>query len=154
MLFPGVGYDLIGGATGIRGRVLRDGSPMRWACIEARLPDNDRLVGRTRGNDRGEFLLLLDPAATPASELDTTIGVRVAIAGPTNLPIPTPEQLPKSDPLWDVPVESLPPANQTDDVSTGERLPDGYTFTVSATRVITFQVGKILTGTSVGDFVF
>ena len=154
VLFPGVGYHLIGGATGLRGRVLRDGSPMRWACIEARLPANDRLVGRTRGNERGEFLLLLDSAAAPASDLDATIDVRVEIAGPSELPVPADEQLPKLDPLWDAPIETLPSADQTDDVATGERLPAGYAFSVSARRVIPFQVGRILSGAAVGDFVF
>ena len=54
-VFPGAAYDLESCATGMRGRVLRDGKPMRWARVEASLPDGS-VVARAHGDDRGEFL--------------------------------------------------------------------------------------------------
>ena len=38
VLFPGAAYDANGKSTGLRGRVMRDGSPMRWARVEAHCP--------------------------------------------------------------------------------------------------------------------
>jgi hypothetical protein len=49
-----------------------------------------------------------------------------------------------NDPLGDLPLETL--AADPDDVSPGEKLPPGYASTVSSSRQVTFQLGKLLTG--------
>jgi hypothetical protein len=153
VLFPGAAHDLCGMATGLRGRVFRDGQPMRWAFIEARLPDTDSLVGRARGDDRGEFLLLLPPGAAPASELTRIIQVRISVSGPTAAPVPDPVDIPGRDILWDLPLEVLPDPGLADNVSSGNALPAGYA-TMSATWLVDFEIGRMATGIEVAPFEF
>jgi hypothetical protein len=50
---------------------------MRWAYIEARDIVSNSIVARARGDDRGEFLLILPSLAAQASELNSTLDVRV-----------------------------------------------------------------------------
>ncbi|MGR9117362.1 MAG: hypothetical protein ACU85E_16525 [Gammaproteobacteria bacterium] len=155
-LFPGAAYDISARATGLRGRVLRDGEPMRWAVVAARLPGSGTVVGRARGDDRGEFLLLLSPTSTPAGDLDAsgTVQVEVIIAGPNVVPTPDTPELPSQDNLWDLPLEQLPAPDMPDDVSSGEVLPPGYVVSTTATRNIDFLLGRMMTGVDVADFVF
>lgn len=153
VLFPGAAYDLCGMATGLRGRVLRNEQPMRWAFIEARLPATDSLVGRARSDDRGEFLLLLSPGAAPASDLTRIIQVRISVSGPTLVPVPDPVDIPGRDFLWDLPLEVLPDPGLADDVSPGNALPPGYV-TMSATRLIDFEIGRLSTGIEAAPFEF
>ena len=51
--------------------------------------------------------------------------------------------IPASDPLGDLPLETL--AADPDDISPGEKLPPGYASTASSSRPVTFQLGKLLT---------
>ncbi len=97
-------------STGIRARVLRDGAPLRWTRVEARLESGGFLVGRAHGDDRGEFLLVLDPRAAPAAELVDPLEVRVTVFAPAMAPAPMPATLPAEDFLWDLPLEILPAA--------------------------------------------
>jgi hypothetical protein len=152
-LFPGAAYDHCGMATGLRGRVLRNGQPMRWAWIEARLPENDALVGRARGDDRGEFLLLLAPGAAPASDLTRTIQVRISVAGPSVAPVPSQVDIPGQDVFWDLPLEVLPAPGLADDVALGDALPAGYV-TMSAVQTVEMEIGRMLTGIEVPPFEF
>lgn len=152
-LFPGAAYDICGMATGLRGRVLRDGQPMCWACIDARLPEDDALVGRARSDDRGEFLLLLSPGAAPASDLTRTIPVRISVAGPVVEPVPAQADIPGRDPLWDLPLEVLPDPGLPDDVASGDALPPGYA-TMAATVMVDMEIGRMLTGIEVPPFTF
>src|SRR5690606_39004160 len=73
VLFPGVAWPLGSGATAVRGRVHRDGLPVRWAWIEARRVDESDVVLRTRADDRGEYLLVLDSRTVVFSELPTAL---------------------------------------------------------------------------------
>ena len=154
LLFPGAAYEIQGSMTGLRGRVLRDEKPMRWSYIEGHLTSNGVLVGRARGDDRGEFLLLLAPNAASASELNGTINVRISVSGPAVVPVPTTPDLPAQDPLWDLPLEQLPIPGADDDVSAGNSFPIGYVSAISASRDVVFRVGRILTGVEEDDFVF
>ncbi|WP_319549563.1 hypothetical protein [Desulfogranum marinum] len=151
VLFPGAAYDIYGNSTGLRGRVLRDGQAMRWAFIEAVLPGTVELVGRTRCDDRGEFLLLLTPDAAPESELTRTIQVQVSVAGPAT--IPDQENFTR-DTLWDLPLELLPDPGLIDNVSSGDSFPDGYVTALSAVRIVDFEIGRILTGIEETPFEF
>jgi hypothetical protein len=119
-LFPGAAYDVPATATGIRGRVTRNGQPVRWTRVEATVGAN--VIGRAHGDDRGEFLLVLgqNPAALGdlVSPLLVTIDVyRRDPALPTDA----------ADPLADLQVETAAaPGVLPDDVSTGVDFPDHY----------------------------
>ena len=154
VLFPGAAHDVHLQATGMRGRVLREGSPMRWARVEAFLNTAAApLLSRAHGDDRGEFLLLLPPEASLVSVLADPISVRVVIHGPENVPAPASPKLPGLDRYWDLPLEELPPPGGPDHVASGEQLPAGYV--EGASRVVEFQLGRIMTAADgVADFTF
>lgn len=156
VLFPGAAYDIGETVTGLRGRVVRDAEPMRWCVVEARLPVSRALVGRARGDERGEFLLVIAPGAAPEGDLDVSgrLEVEVSIAGPSSPPVPLPEDLPGLDDLWDLPLEIVPPPEDPDDVSTGIALPPDYVIAPSAVRNVEFELGRMLTGRDVEDFEF
>jgi len=151
VLFPGAAYPQLGKATGLVGRVLRDDEPMRWVHVEARM-EGGQLVGRTRGDDRGEFLLLIDSLAAAASDLSSEINITVTIFGPAVTPVPATTDLAAQDALWDLPLEILPAIGDPDLVSTGETPPTGYV--EGASETIAFKIGRMLTGVEVDDFVF
>lgn len=141
MLFPGAAYDVGETATALRGRAVRDDSPLRWARVEATRPDSGLVVGRAHGDDRGEFLLLLAPAAMQVGELVTPLPIQVTVFAPTTAPSP-PAADGASDPLWDLPLEELPDAALPDTVASGEELPPDYDATT--TRIVEFIPGRIL----------
>lgn len=140
VLFPGSAYDTVSMATGMRGRVERGagGPPVRWSRVEARIAG--AIVGRGHGDDRGEFLLLLDSRATAGSELAPTVEIRVDVFARAADPAPVPPELPRFDPFWDLPPEEagdLDPGNPEEDpVSAGEVLPPGFTATVGRNVVV------------------
>jgi len=148
-LFPGAAYDLASCATGIRGRVLRGGNPMRWARVEAILVSSSEVVGRAHGDDRGEFLLVVGPDAAPIGDLSSPVNLQITVYGPATIPVPATPDLPLLDPLWDLPLETPPAPGTTDTVSTGETLPVTYTATTVAN--IDFNLGEIRT--DLADFV-
>jgi hypothetical protein len=153
-MFPGAGYHPPSHITALRGRVLRDGEPMRWAYVEARLPDGGPRVARARGDDRGEFLLMLPPEAMPASELTSLLDIELSIAGPATVPTPPSAAVADQDPWWDLPVEVVPAFDDADDVSPGESVPAGYVTALSTVRTLRFELGRVLTGREVADFEF
>lgn len=131
-LFPGAAYGVPAGSVGCRGRVLRGGVPLRWARVEARV--GGVVVGRAHGDDRGEFLLLLGPAAATGPDLVFPIQAKVTVYGPDPPPPPGPEAA--LDPLWDLPLEVVP-ASGGAGVLAGTRVPPGYRAT-AAPRVVSF----------------
>jgi hypothetical protein len=137
-LFPGAAYDLAATATALRGRVLRGTAPMRWARVEARA--GDTLIGRAHGDDRGEFLLVLGPDLRNLAELTSPLAVDVRVVGPTPPPAPPPVI---ADPLWDLPVETLPAAGNPDPISTGEQLPAAYVPGSAVTRTVLMELGRL-----------
>jgi len=151
VLFPGAAYDANGSSTGLRGRVVRgDGSPVRWARIEARLPAGNVLVGRAHGDDRGEFFLLLAAPPPPATDLTDPLNVRVTAFGRLVPPVPVPPDLPGEDPWWDLPEEQLAAPGDPDPAAAGEVMPAGWASTAASTRIIPFRLGRVLSG--VDDF--
>jgi len=153
-LFPGAGYDAPSNITALRGRVVRDGKPMRWAYIDAHLPGGGAPVARARGDDRGEFFLMLPPNAVPASDLPPTFDIGLSVAGPATVPVPAQPSLPEQDPWWDLPVEEVPPPGDVDNVSNGASFPAGYVTALSTVATVAFVVGRVLTGREVADFDF
>jgi hypothetical protein len=147
-LFPGAAYDVSESATGLRGRVVRDNRPMRWARVEARTAGaNGVVVGRAHGDDRGEFLLLLGTSPAVAGT-----PIAVTVYGPAAAPAPATPDLPGLDPLWDLPLEVVPAPDDPggDRVSTGEALPAGYV--AGPSRTVPLPLGAIRSETA--PFVF
>jgi hypothetical protein len=141
VLFPGAAYDLHSNATGMRGRVtwsqaLANEVPVRWARVEASI--NGQVVGRAHGDDRGEFLLLLNTSAVGLNVLTAELTILVTVFAP-----PAPIPLAGNDPLADLPVEIL--LNDPDDVSPGSKLPPTYAATALSSRSVTFLLGQLLT---------
>jgi hypothetical protein len=143
-LYPGAAYDPDSCSTGIRGRVLRGGQPMRWARIEATLPGTTTVVGRAHGDDRGEFLLLIGTNAIPIGDLVNPLTLQVTVHGPATIPVPVPPSLASQDQLWDLPLETPPAPGVTDMVSSGESLPVNYT--ANSTTNIDFNLGELRSG--------
>lgn len=153
VLFPGAGYDADATATGLRGRVLRSGAPMAWTRVEARMPGSNALVGRAHGDDRGEFLLLVWPAAAPFGDLADPLEVRVVVYGPAVAPPPAPV-VPGRASFASLPVELVPSPGDPDPVSSGEAVPLGYVAPLAAARLVPFRLGRILSGAEVSPFEF
>lgn len=144
-LYPGAACDLSARSTGIRGRAVRDGGPLRWARVEARLEGGGQVVGRAHGDDRGEFLLVLDPHAAPAAELVDPLPVRVTVFGPAVAPAA------EEDFLWGLPLEPLPSPGAPDPVSAAQTLPGGYVASPLSSRLVDFRLGRLI---STPEFVF
>jgi hypothetical protein len=142
--FPGAAYDFSATATGMRGRVVRNGAPMRWARVVATLDNTSVVVGHAHGDDRGEFLLLINANVTTGSALLKPLKIKVSVFGPTAAPTPATPDLPLLDPLWDLPVEELAKLGEGDPVTTGEKPPDDYT--ANDSRFVQFALGKCLFG--------
>jgi hypothetical protein len=142
-LFPGADYPVHDSATCIRGRVLRGGRPMPWARIEARRPLGPSVVvGRAHGDDRGEFLLLLNTAAASLGGAGMYVTVRVTVFGPNPALAPPPTSESAIDVQWDLPIERLPfSAASSNAVARGEELPPNYT--AQTWRDVTVRVGVV-----------
>lgn len=139
-LYPGAAYLLGDAATGLRGRVTwhaatTNEQPARWVRVEATI--DGVVVGRAHGDDRGEFLLLLDNAAGGLGDLPQPLVATVTVFGPA-----APPAVPAGDPFGDLPLEVL--AADPDDVSPGTRLPTGYAATAVSRRDVTFTPGRLL----------
>src|SRR6185436_13476384 len=152
--FPGAAYDFSATTTGLRGRVTRGGKPMRWARVVAVLDGTTVVVGRAHGDDRGEFLLLINAAVTTGSATPKPLNIDVTVLGPAAAPTPSSPDLPKLDPLWDLPLEFLAAPGVDDPVATGVQPPDqppAQNYTATVTRTVEFTLGKCLSG--IEDFV-
>ena len=146
-LLAGAAYDAVP-ASGLRGRVLRGGVPVRWARIEARRAGSAITVGRAHGDERGEFLLLLDAAAAPMSVLATPFDIELHIWLPQpSLPLPTPAQQ-AADPLWDLPVEPLSASGSLPDAVADGSFPlsSGWTEVAAPVVVTDLAYGALRDG--------
>lgn len=151
-LFPGATYDVPRASTGLRGRVVRGGRPMRWARVEATRTDSTEIIGRAHGDDRGEFLLLVDSRAS-TGPLTSPLPLKVTVFGPTAAPTaPTPPPQPP-DPLWDLPQEVVTVFGWPvpDAVSAGIARPGGYV-AAAVIRTVDFRLGRIIS--DIAPFVF
>jgi len=140
-LYPGAAYDVSETSTGLRGRVTWRKSPagelpVRWVRVEATIAG--QVVGRAHGDERGEFLLLLDCAAAGLGELPSPLRATVTVFAPA-----VPPPVPPNDPLGDLPLETL--LADPDDISPGEILPPGYASTALSSRQVDFELGRLLT---------
>jgi hypothetical protein len=165
LLFPAAAYQVSESSTGLRGRVLRNAEPMRWAWISAYYLINTGtnenpqflrrgLIGRAISDDRGEFLLVLNTmpiSDAGIADLSNPIWVNVVVNGPS----PAPSGINLDDPLWDVPIESLPSAGEADPAVDEDYIPTGYAADLSpqGNKNIPFRLGDFITGFEVEDFV-
>lgn len=119
VLFPGVCWHLGGGATALRGWVLRGAQRVRWAWIEAREPGEQRVATRTRADDRGEFLLVIrHDTIGPMISLPASLDIELRAYGPSNASRPVAAS---GDPLWDLPIEQLTEPGAPDPVAVADR---------------------------------
>ncbi len=140
VLLPGAAHPLPGAGTSLRGRVMRDGRPVRWARIAARATGSGAPLGSAHSDDRGEFLLVIGTNGGSLAELVSPLAVTLTAIGPQpSVPAPAGDAV---DPLADLPIEVAPPAGVADDVSSGARLPAGYEPGRRTTHQIAVPLGK------------
>ena len=158
-LFPGAAYDVTSTATGLRGRVLRAGDPMRWARVVATLAGTNEVVGRAHGDDRGEFLLLLnfEPRPNRIWNPSDPLPVAIDVWGPDPRPTPPAAEpsLPRVDPLWDLPIEEpqIRPPGTRDPVEDGTEPPGGYRATAGGPVDVKLPLGRI-SSSAIAPFTF
>jgi hypothetical protein len=140
VLFPGAAYDTAEAMTGLRGRVEDAGQPVRWARVTARDPVSGLTVGRAQCDDRGEFLLLIESGAGGLGDLTDPLELEIQVHTP-NTPV-VPAAVKALDPLWDLPVESVPAPGLPDPVCAGA-LPWSE-WSAAATTTIEFTLGRLL----------
>lgn len=156
-LFPAAAYPVSEMATGLRAHVMRAAAgapplpqqrPARWARVLATVPAaqpalaQSTVVARAMCDERGEFLLIVQPA-TAALGLGSTLRVRLRVFAPAEAVPPDPE-LPALDPLWDAPIEVPASLADSDPVLRGEALPAGYAPVVE--RIVDLPLGRLLRG--------
>lgn len=151
-LFPAAPYDLVSGATGIRGRVTVANEPVRWARIVVPAASggaNAPPRAVAHGDEKGEFLLIVPASVTltlsPTGtfSLPLTIGVSPALTSQMKLAI-------KRDRISDVPLETIadavpvagssPARPALDRVAMGWTIPAAYT---THNDGATFTAGRI-----------
>lgn len=88
VFFPGAAYDFIATSTGLRGRVMRAGKPVRWGRVVATL--DTAVVGRAHVDDRGEFLLLVNTNVATVTAVPKPLEILVSIFAPATAPTPVP----------------------------------------------------------------
>ena len=143
-LLPGTAYPLPRTATVIRGRVIQNGRPKRWARVQGTTPTSD--AGWAHTDERGEFVLPIIDAGADLTRVPTdqiTVSLRVigtpTIADP--LPPPTDRTL---DLVSEVVARSSNPATATEldnDVLRGIAVPAGYKENAAPVPPETIPVG-------------
>jgi|SRR5215472_13673928 len=154
-MFPGAAYNVSEAFTGLRGRVVRGGKPMRWARIEARLHETQEVIGRAHGDDRGDFLLLIRWRGSQAAAPSDPMHVDVRVLGPTVVPTETYAGQAQVDDLWDLPQESpaVPVHAAGDPVADGMALPPGYQGSTTGDITVDLPLGR-LSSSAVSAFAF
>ncbi|MGH3883165.1 MAG: hypothetical protein ACRDRC_07155 [Pseudonocardiaceae bacterium] len=144
-LLPGSAYSLPRGVTGIRGRVVRAGVPVRWprvTAFEAGIP-----VGWAHGDERGEFLLpIVDSAILPPpAKLD----LQLAVTAPDPAH-PTPVD--PDDRYADLVAEDVArsaapplPADLDNDLLRGRTTPAGYVRSAAPPPQLAVRPGELVT---------
>ncbi|UXY14692.1 hypothetical protein N8I74_15410 [Chitiniphilus purpureus] len=153
-LFPGPAYPIWETATGVRIHAVRNPGnglprrPARWVRLVASVPAAQAdlaqasIVARGCGDERGEVLLLLPPAAAQPGN-GAAMSVRLTLFAPPE-PVPPDAGTPQRDPLWDVPLETPAGWGPDDAVLAGAELPPGYV--PVAHRVVNLRLGVLARG--------
>lgn len=124
-LSPGPAQQFPRGTTLVRGRVSRQGAPVRWARVTATGP-NGKVAGRAHADDRGEFLLAVTDA--DQNPLQDSVALDLVATAPK---VPAPLDL--ADRVADLPVEIIArsvvppvPGNLDNPLLRGISPPPGY----------------------------
>lgn len=169
-LYPGAGVELASGVA-LRGRVELDGEPLRWARVEAYARQLDGtaglLVGRAHGDDRGEFMLVIDLhpdfVGQPRDPFPVLLRLfaRIPPAVPVDpqhyladrfrfAPAADPERTAYLrrhviDPYWDLPVETMaePSPGVVDPVAVGAAVPAGYDRSAAPDLPLSLPLGRM-----------
>jgi hypothetical protein len=154
LLYPGAAYPIHTRATGLRGRILQNDIPVRWAFIEARSgTDFNLVVARAKGDDRGEFLLQIPPSAVPDISLSESFTFDLLIWARPQPLVPVPVDVASIDPYWDAPIEIVTGQLPNDSVSSGVAIPGDYVQSQTLESV-NFELSKMLNSHEVDDIVF
>jgi hypothetical protein len=157
-LWPGATYPVAGNTTGVRGRALKGpdaktGLPLRWVRVLASIPFDEpdltkaTIVGYAHGDDRGEFLLLVESNAIPTTTITGPLKVRLTLHVPPVLPPPADVD---SDPLWDVPLEDVGDVLDSPALQ-GKAVPAGFSEPANSAKEGELTLGQVLSG---DDFQF
>lgn len=121
VLFPGRAYPLARGTTVIRSSVVRNGKPVRWPRVIARV--GGIVSGFAHGDEHGEFLLVLSSDWTMLAAPPSTVNVNLTIRAvpPANAAAPDP-----ADRLADLVIENVNRPLPADGALPGTGLPTGY----------------------------
>jgi hypothetical protein len=144
LMFPGAAYAVSESTTGLRGQVVRNNAPMRWARVEARLRSTGEVVGTAHGDDRGEFLLIIRWRGVQTASPDDPMGLAIRVFGPKTVP---PESYPMQaqvDDLWDLPLENpqVPVPVGGDGIADGLTPPDGYQASTTGDIDVDLPLGR------------
>ena len=138
-IWPGTAASFPSGTTVVRGRVMRNGQPARWARVTARAATN-AVAGFAHADDRGEFALVVSDAGQ--HPLRSTIPMDLYVAARR-----VPRPVNPLDPLADITVEpvprSTPPAPASLDTPRlrGIALPSGYVANAKAPLPVVAPTG-------------
>lgn len=153
-LFPGAAYPVHTRVTGVRGRILHNDEPLRWAMIEARSSQNgNQIVARAKGDDRGEFLLHIPPLAVPDVSLTESFSFDLVVWARPQALVPVPSDIAGIDPYWDAPIEVVVDNQPDDAVSSGFTIPSDYVQS-QTTVLVSFQLARMLNSLDVVDIIF
>jgi hypothetical protein len=138
-LWPGTAASFPVGSTVVRGRVMRNGQPARWARVTARGATN-AVAGFAHADDRGEFALVVSDAGQHPLMSMIPLDLRVDARR-------VPRRVDQFDPLADITVEPVPrssppaPANLDTPRLRGIALPPGYVANAKAPTPVTVPTG-------------
>jgi hypothetical protein len=142
-LFPGAAYDVSESTTGLRGRVESGGQPVRWARVQAIHPISAATVGLAHCDDRGEFLLLIQPGAAPPGDLNDPLPLQLRVWTPKPPAVPVPDAVQAVDGLWDLPIEQAPDPGVPDPVCAGDPPWNNWDADAGLTPV-SFPLGRLM----------
>jgi hypothetical protein len=142
-LHPGTAYLLPGAATAIRGRVVQNGRPKRWARVQGTTPAS--VAGWAHTDERGEFVLPIIDAGQDLTRVTAdTITVTLRVIGTPTVADPEP---PLNERTTDLVSEAIArssnpatPAEVDNDVLRGIAVPAGYVENIAPARVETIPV--------------
>jgi hypothetical protein len=143
-LLPGSAAALSRGTTTVRGRVVLGTEPVRWPRITARGPGN-QAVGWAHGDERGEFVLVIEDTGTLPPPAPTQLPVQLSMTA--RIPS-TPDPF---DPYADLTIEPLPrpaapprPDDFDNDVLRGRKTPADHVPSTTVPPPISVPVGQEL----------
>jgi hypothetical protein len=147
-LLPGSAYHVSRGTTGIRGRIVLGGQPVRWPRVTALGPGGSQ-VGWAHGDERGEFLLLVNGTGTLPPPAPSSLDVDLVVSAPDPA---HPEPVDSIDRCADLVVEvvtrsSAPPApgDLDNDLLRGLSTPAGYLTSTALRPHLAVPIGEVLT---------